>query len=177
TAWAGAFVPATATGQSGVLAAHSRHLPRRLEPQGLPDVLLDGFQPDLLAGDPTAENSPACDERGRRTGNNLNQEFSIPPAPLRGEGWGEGRFYITPQNDSGTPKARSNRPRHLSLHRIRHSGFARRTASTSQGAPCRMSFAVDPSNKARPWRPWLPTTIRSQPCSRARRCTSWRGWP
>src|SRR5690606_16668165 len=56
-------------------------------------------------------------------------------------------------------------------------GFFRRTASTSHGAPCSTSLAVEPNSSARPWRPWLPTTIRSQPVSSARRCSSWRGWP
>lgn len=43
------------------------------------------------------------------------------------------------------------------------------TASTSQGVPCSTALEVDPSRRASPCLPWLPTTIRSTPCSLATR--------
>ena len=35
-----------------------------------------------------------------------------------------------------------------------------RTASTSQGAPCKTALAVEPSSLCMPSRPWLPITMR-----------------
>ena len=52
-----------------------------------------------------------------------------------------------------------------------------RTASTSQGAPCRTALAVEPSSLCMPSRPWLPITMRFVSSSLAKRRISRRVLP